>query len=106
MYTLVRVRPHGQGRYCWTGHIYDVSAGGMRFELDQSLDPGTQIDVRAMLPGAHHITFNATGRIVRLHDDDDVSGPARMGMVFDEFRHGTDEDRLSQYLSDVGLKAA
>ena len=31
MYTLVRVRPQGQARYCWTGHIYDVSESGMRF---------------------------------------------------------------------------
>ena len=60
MYTLVRVRPAGTQRYCWTGHIYDISAAGMRFDLDQVLESGTIVEVRAMLPG-HTTTFQVSG---------------------------------------------
>jgi hypothetical protein len=106
MYTLVRVRPVGEERYRWTGHIYDVSESGMRFELDQPIEAGTRVEVRAMLPGSSHITFNAAGHIVRLHDDCDERGPVRMGMVFERFTRQGDQLRLSDYLSGAGLKAA
>ena len=106
MYTFVRVRPKGHERYCWTGHIYDVSESGMRFEIDEQLQAGQEIEVRAMLPGASHITFNASGRVVRLHDDSDEAGPIRVGMVFDTFTRQIDRKRLVSYLSGAGLKAA
>ncbi len=102
MYTLLRARPQGHERYCWTGHIYDVSDSGMRFELDQPLKPGTSIEVRAMLPGSRHIIFNATGHVVRLHDDRDEQGPMRMGMAFDHFVRESDHERLTTYLIDSG----
>jgi hypothetical protein len=98
MYTLVRVRPRGEERFCWTGHIYDISASGMRFELDEALPPGTEIEVRAMLPGTPHTTFNAAGHVVRRHDDPEDVGPARMGMSFDGFSQGGDQRRLAEYL--------
>lgn len=106
MYTLVRARLAGAAKYRWTGHIYDISASGMRFELDQPLDMGTTLEVRGMLPGSHHTTFRATGRVVRLHDDaDDSQGPVRMGMHFDRFETESDARRLSNYLTDRGLAA-
>ncbi|MEM1447110.1 MAG: PilZ domain-containing protein [Planctomycetota bacterium] len=106
MYSLVRVRPVGADRYVWTGHIYDVSLSGMRFELDEPLQPGTQIEVRGILPGQEHITFRATGQIVRFHDDEPEPGPTRMGMVFEHFHSEVDQDRLTGYLGDHGLKIA
>ena len=106
MYTLVRVRPKGHDRYCWTGHIYDVSEIGMRFEIDHALEPGTAIEVRAMLPGANHIRFNASGHVVRIHDDEAEPGPVRMGMVFDSFTRESDHTLLTDYLGNVSLKAA
>ena len=106
MYTLIRVKPRGNDRYCWTSHIYDISASGMRFELDQPLEPGTQIEIRAMLPGADHTTIRASGQVVRLHDDEDDLGPTRMGMCFEKFRHHTDRTRLSDYLGSAILRAA
>jgi len=100
MYTFVRVRPRDHGeRYCWTGYVYDISASGMRFELDEALEPGTDIEARAMLPGAMHTTINVSGRVVRLHDDDELAGPQRMGMTFDQFISNDDEQRLTDYLS-------
>ncbi|MBB6431065.1 PilZ domain-containing protein [Algisphaera agarilytica] len=106
MYSLVRVRPAGADRYCWTGHIYDVSLSGMRFELDQPLEPGTDIEVRGILPGQEHVTFQATGKIVRFHDEEPELGPTRMGMVFEQFHSEVDQDRLLGYLGNHGLKIA
>ena len=105
MYTLVRVRHVGDQRYRWTGHIYDISESGMRFELDVPLPAGTEVEVRGMLPGVHQTTFNATGRIVRMHDDQEV-GPIRMAMTFTSFNHDIDRQRLTLYLNHSGMRAA
>jgi hypothetical protein len=105
MYTLIRARLSGMQRYCWMGHIYDISAAGMRFELDSDLEPGTTVDVRAMLPGQNHFTFDVTGKIVRLHDDSHERGPVRMGMVFTHFHSTKDKQTLLEYLN-LNLSAA
>lgn len=106
MYSLVRVRPAGADRYCWTGHIYDVSLSGMRFELDEPLQPGTEIEVRGILPGQDQMCFRAAGQIVRFHDDEPEAGPTRMGMTFTQFHSDVDQDRLTGYLDNHGLKIA
>ena len=106
MYTLIRVRVKGSKRCCWAGHIYDISASGMRFELDSPLEPGTTIEARAVLPGKHPTTVGVTGHVVRLHDESDEQGPARMGMEIDRFTRPADRQRLIRYLADCGLKAA
>lgn len=106
MYSLVRVRPAGADRYCWSGHIYDVSLSGMRFEIDEPLNPGTSIEVRGILPGQDQLSFRATGHIVRFHDDEPEAGPTRMGMTFDQFHSDIDHDRLSGYLGHHGLQIA
>lgn len=106
MYTLARIRLIGSSRYQWSGHIYDLSMGGMRFELDQPIPAGSTIEVRGMLPGQQHTTFRAVGRVVRIHDHEGAdAGPIRMAMTFDEFPHPIDENRLSTYL-DQGLRLA
>jgi len=103
-YTLVRVKPVGGDRYRWTGHIYDISLTGMRFELDAPLPPGSEVEVRGMLPGHHHTTFRATGRVVRIHDDQDSDGgPSRMAMTFDKFQTTIDQRKLMDYLETRGL---
>lgn len=106
MYTLIRVRPAGTQRYRWTGYVYDISTSGMRFEIDRALAPDMQVEIHAMLPGKEQMTFQATGHIVRLHDDDYAPGPKRMGMSFDSFAFGGDEQRLSGYLQQAGRLAA
>lgn len=97
MYTLLRVRRPGERRYEWTGHIYDISTSGMRFELDQGFAEGTEMEIRAMLPGKEHIQIRAKGRVVRIHDAE--AGPVRMGMAFDAFHRRTDRDRLEAYIA-------
>jgi c-di-GMP-binding flagellar brake protein YcgR len=107
MYTLLRARPAGQDRYCWTGYIYDISATGMRFELDQALEPGTEIEVRGMLPAGRHTTFRAAGTVVRIHEDEETRlGPVRMGMRFTSFSREYERERLVDYLASAGLRRA
>ena len=106
MYTVVRVRPRDSQRYRWTGFAYDISNSGMRFELDESLPLGTELDVRVMLPGSAPTTFHASGQVVRLHDDPDEPGPVRMGLHFDDFRQPSDRDRLIGYVADKMAPAA
>lgn len=99
MYTLLRAGPAGSGRYEWSGHIYDISMSGIRFELDQPLEPGTKIEVRGMLPGGAYTSFRATGTVVRLHSDPEETGPATMGLAFEHFNSPMDHERLSNYLT-------
>lgn len=106
MYTLLRAKPAGESKYVWTGYIYDISISGMRFELDQPLEPGTEIEVRGMLPAGKHTTFRATGKIVRVHDDEPAHGPVRMAMHFDEFVREHEHQRLADYLANAGLRRA
>jgi len=106
MYTLLRVRRQGEKRFRWTGYIYDISRSGMRFELDEPLEPGTPVEVRAMLPGSQTTRFSASGRVVRLHDDADEPGPIRMGLQFEQFTTKEDRLKLTRYLSQSGRRAA
>ncbi|WP_428389272.1 PilZ domain-containing protein [Mucisphaera sp.] len=99
MYTLLRARTTGEKRYRWTGHIYDISISGMRFELDSPLPHGQQLEIRGMLPGEHHTTFRAAGKVVRLHGaEDNEPGPARMAIAFENFESQIDRRRLAEYL--------
>ncbi|MEQ9453232.1 MAG: PilZ domain-containing protein [Phycisphaeraceae bacterium] len=111
MYTLLRARERGHKRYRWTGHIYDISLSGMRFELDSPLPNGQKVEIRGMLPGEHHTTFRATGHVVRQHGaEDNDPGPSRMALSFETFESQIDRRRLSEYLERVavsrGLKVA
>jgi len=104
MYTLLRARMLGKDRYDLTGHIYDISISGMRFELDDCIKPDSLVEIRCMLPGKDHTTFRATGRVVRLHSDEENLGPAIMGMSFVSFRSPMDHQRLAEYLEARGIK--
>ncbi|MHB1156406.1 MAG: PilZ domain-containing protein [Phycisphaerales bacterium] len=100
-YVQVRVRLSGQQRFSLTGHAYDISLSGIRFELDQPLPLGKSIDMQLCLPGNeppdHPICAKA--RCVRLHDDDET-GPVRMGARFIDLPKPTDQRQLAAYLSE------
>ena len=55
MYTSVDVRPLSSDEYQWSGHAYDISLGGLRFELDHPIEPGTRVAIRIELPGAERL---------------------------------------------------
>lgn len=109
-YTLLRARRPGQGsKYPMTGYIYDISVSGMRFELDEPVEPGTELEVRGMLPAGKHTTFRAVGKVVRIHDDTETPGrfgPVRMAMHFDHFVREHERERLADYLVHSGLRRA
>ncbi len=98
MYTVLRVKPQGQKRYCWTGFIYDISESGMRFELDDAVEPGTKLEVHVTLPGKLTTQFTARGQVVRQHDEANEPGPQRMALHFDHFKTEADRHHLNNYL--------
>jgi len=96
-YAQVRVRPDRRRSAALTGHCYDLSWGGLRFEIDEAIPVGEALDVELNLPGdtAHPVHFRAV--CVRQTDADDV-GPIRTAAAI--VSHASDVDRraLADYL--------
>lgn len=86
------------------GHVYEVSLGGIRFELDQPLPVGTRVSVEVTLPGCTK-PICAEGRIVRVFNEIDDPGPRRMVVEFETFVVGARE-YLDRYLSQKWLRRA
>lgn len=105
MYTQVEARPLDSDEYKWSGHAYDISEGGMRFELDTPIEPGTTVAVRIQLPGSNSLSW-ADRRPVYIfatvvwveQDDLDQPGPVRMACVFNRFVLPGDQQRLQERL--------
>jgi len=99
MYTRLAVRSLDHDEFEWDGHAYDISRGGVRFELDRGFEPGTPVAVRLDLPRApterrtEPRSVFAFANIVWLEDDDEP-GPVRMAAVFTRFARPRDEDLL------------
>jgi len=98
-YTFLRLREPGVARYAWTGYVYDLSELGMRFEVDDPLPAGQRLEIRALLPGPEQVQFQASGVVVRRHDEANELGPVRMGLRFEEFKSDADRDRLHAYVN-------
>jgi hypothetical protein len=104
-YTQVEARPLDSDTFCWNGHAYDISEGGMRFDLDHPVEPGTTIALRLRLPGESSLRITerrpvyAFANIVWLEDEDlEFPGPVRMACVFKRFVMPGDETRLRSRL--------
>lgn len=107
MYSYIRVRPHDAREFCWSGHIYEVSDTGLRFELDDVVALGTLVEVQATLPGRCSTIVNLSGRVVRYHDDPDDPGPIRVGMMIESFSTENDRHLWLDYIrSSQSRKAA
>lgn len=104
-YAEVRVRRSGKQRFSLTGHAYDISAGGVRFELDHGLDDGEEVDIRVVLPGREPHEVRAHGSVVRFHDPGEA-GPVRMGMTFMEMTNPADRLLIDSYVREGKLAAA
>ena len=101
MYTAIAVRPLDAERFRWEGHAYDIGEGGMRFEIDEPIEPGTEVAVRIELPGAAQLRVAdrrpvyAFARVVWIEQDDlEQPGPVRMACVFRTFVQPGDRERL------------
>ncbi len=108
MYATVMARRLAEtGTHGLHGHVYDVSEGGVRIELDEPLEPGESITVRLNLPGApvEHCV-EASASVVWVNDAEDDPGPRRMALRFVEFPDRSDRDRLVSYLEGGSARQA
>jgi hypothetical protein len=80
-YTRIQIRPRGAKRFALSGHAYDLSAGGVLFELDKPLPKGQRIQLRITTGGPESATLQTRGRIVRLVNPRQP-GPALMAAAF------------------------
>ena len=99
MYTRIAVRSLERDIFEWDGHAYDISRGGVRFEIDRGFEPGTPIAMRIDLPRAQierstePRSVFVFGNVVWL-EDDDQPGPVKMAAVFTRFACAGDEELL------------
>ena len=87
------------------GHAYDVSEAGVRFELDEVIDPGESIAVDLTLPGTQ-TAVGAIGDVVWVNDETDDPGPRRLAIQFTGFRSEEDRFRLLNYLGSAQVRRA
>ncbi len=108
MYTSIAARSARDGGASagdLVGHIYDISRGGMRIELDEALEPGADLAVDLSLPGAVS-AVHARASVVWVGDAADDPGPRRMALRFTGFADPQDEARLTTYLASGGARRA
>lgn len=110
MYTTVSVCPLERPDDVREGHAYEVSEGGIRFELDAPMPLGADIVIRLTLPAiagepAVDRTIFARGRVLRIVDED-APGPVRMAARFTRFIREADRDRLLARFSTGHLARA
>lgn len=104
MHTQIAVRPMDSDAFSFEGHAYDISEGGVQFELDRGFEPGTPIAMEIMLPegvmnddvGPGRAVF-VMGNVVWL--DDSEPGPVRMALAITRFARAGDRERLLKKLS-------
>lgn len=86
------------------GHLYEVSLGGMRFELDEPVPAGALVRAEISLPGCGS-PIQVDARIVRVYDEVDDPGPRRMVAEFETFATGA-RAILERYLAQKWLRRA
>lgn len=110
MYTTVAVCPVDRPDEISEGHAYEISEGGLRFELDEALPLGSAIVIRLTLPAvrgepASDRTIFAQGTVLRILEED-APGPVRMAARFTRFIRSADRDRLLAYFATGHLARA
>jgi c-di-GMP-binding flagellar brake protein YcgR len=105
MYTAVTARRGHAAISQLHGHVYDISASGVRIELDEALHPGECVVLNLDLPGVR-TSVNASASVVWINDPQDDPGPRRMALRFTSFSESADRDRLINYLGTVDRHAA
>jgi hypothetical protein len=99
MYTAITIQAPDFGRL--EGHAYDVSEGGVQFELDQPLEPGTRVEITLELPNSFGYPQPANPREREVHAvgniiwvDQSEPGPVRLALAFTRFQGEDDQARL------------
>lgn len=112
-YTPVSVRLSDSEQFTLAGHAYDISEGGIQFELDQPIAPGTAIAMQIELPrglGAGE-SIDGPGRAVFVLGnvvwiDDSEPGPVRMALAVTRYAREGDQERLRARLASGRYSAA
>lgn len=96
-YAAIRARRDGRRTFALSGHAYDLSWGGLRFELDEPIAVGEPLEVELDLPGdsAHPVRLRVV--CVR-HPDPDEVGPARIAAAIVALPSEVDRQTLANYL--------
>ncbi|HYE61381.1 MAG TPA: PilZ domain-containing protein [Phycisphaerales bacterium] len=110
MYTHVGVTIPSTGEVL-DGHSYDVSEGGVQIELDDAIEPGTQVSMELVLPLVGRIRLADEDRIVRVTGnvawvDDSEPGPVRLAIAFTRFASEADRARLVEQIAPRQRRAA
>lgn len=104
-YTSARVRLLSEEHFTRSGHVYDISEGGVRFEMDIPVEPGTSVAMEITLPEpSGSMTIDGPGRAVFVLGnvvwcDTDEPGPAQMALVITRFARAGDRDRLMRRIT-------
>lgn len=104
MYTPITARLLDSEEFTLEGHAYNISEGGVRFELDQPIAPGTQVALQITLPPGQAGDDPGPGRSVFVFAnivwiDDEDPGPVRMAATFTRFARLGDKERLIRTIS-------
>ena len=110
-YTSAAARVHPDEQvFSREGHVYDISEGGVCFEMDQAIEPGSTISLRIDLPlnsgdiGPGRSVF-VTGNVVWCEADE--PGAVRMALAITRFDREGDKGRMIRALtSQRYLRAA
>jgi hypothetical protein len=88
------------------GHSYDVSEGGLQFELDEPVAPGTPVAIEIALPraGRRPTTIEVLGTVV--WTDESEPGPVRMAVEIKSFALPEDQESLKQYVGSGRVSKA
>ena len=106
MYSTVTVQCQPSAEHAeLLGHVYDISEGGARIELDEPMNVGQSLEFKLALPGAPR-EVNAVGKVVWVNDAEDDPGPRRMAVEFTDFASALDQAALRQCLSASSMRAA
>jgi hypothetical protein len=104
MYSRIVVRLLDSERFEHEGHAFDISEGGIQFELDRAIEPGTPIAMRIDLPRAaverssERRSIFVFANVVWLEDEDEP-GPVRMAAVFTRFARAGDQELLRRRIT-------
>jgi hypothetical protein len=102
MYTPVVLRTIDNPKRALEGHAYNVSEGGLQFELDEAIDPGTPVTIELTLPLGEGEVWDGVsdlpvvtvqGNVV--WTDTDEPGPIRMAMIFTRFANEMQKELIS-----------
>lgn len=98
MYTPVSVRLLSEEKFTRDGHSYDVSEGGVQFELDEAIAPGTTVAIRIELPNSFGNDPQAAREVYAVGNvvwaDESEPGPVRLAVAFTRFASEEDREAL------------